>query len=216
MGMATHLTRERFAELCGVTRQAISLAVKQERIHLTRRRIDPDHPTNRHYKQQSRNRRRQPAPISGAPASPIGTELPPGDPAVAKTLNTPPRLSSSQTEMKNLDPEADATVYRNQIDVAKALEQMKGLQIKNEKERNELISRNLVKQFFSELYSVETTEFMTMAERMGPEIASLFGIDDPADVIEVGKHIQGEITKSLGHVEQVMEKFLKGFQVEQY
>ncbi len=145
------------------------------------------------------------AEIKNAPAGPI-----------------PPQQSTSKKESKyrqtniQLPPVSEITgAHKNQLDVHKTLEQIRTLQLKNEKDRMELIERSLVKKFFRELYTIETTEFLTMGEKLSPEIASLFGVDDSNAVLDVGKFIQREVSKTLERIELAMDKFLKSFQIEE-
>lgn len=215
--MQALLSRVEFAQLCGITPQAIHGAIKKERVHLTRGRVDPEHPTNRHYREQTRNRSSSSGAGGGTEAAgrPRAGPKPPGaGRSKARSRNGLSEFVSSQIGRDETGDPDTAASYQNRVNVAKGLEQMKALKLKNERERNELISRELVRRVFAELYTIETSEFLTMAEKLSPEIASLFGIDDSLQILEVGKLIQREISTTLEHIEVTVDNFLKSFQVE--
>lgn len=210
--MAVYLSQSKYAELCGITRQAVSLAVKEGRVCLAKnQKVDPDHPTNRYFRHAARNRlEREPAPV---PA-----ELPPAGPKGKQRKRNGKKNQNGLTKsvLKQLDlPETGAGMFKNQVDVAKGVEQTRALQIKNEEMRNKLISRDLVKRYFSELYTIETTELLNLGERLSPELASIFGVDEPAIILDASKYIQRELSKTLEHIEITINKFLKMFPMEE-
>ena len=177
---------------------------------MTGRRVDPAYPVNIYFRQQVEARRDRAAPAAGEPLRDAG-------PKKAGTPGTKGKQTNGLTDevLSQLDLPGTADMGdRSRLDMAKTAEQIQGLQIKNEEARNKLVSRDLIRQFFGELYTIETMEFLTLAERLSPEIASKFGIDDQTIIVEVGKYIQREVSKSLEHIEMTTEKFLKGFQVE--
>ncbi len=182
---------------------------------MTGKRIDPDHPTNRHYREQGRNRR------GTAAAAPPAAPPPPAGPKSAQPRGSKTKTTNGltdhvrrQLDLNEIDKKQDVTAYKNQVDVGRAIEQMKALKFKNDRERNLFVSRDLVRHFLGELYQTETTELLTLGEKISPEIAALFGLDDQQAVLDVGRVIQKEISKTLEHVELTIDKFLKSFQVE--
>lgn len=212
--MRPYLSQAKFAKLCGITKQAVSLAVKEERVHLTAGRVDPRHPTNHHYRNQILARKGV-TPIN-APE-----KLPPAGPKdrrriVSKTDTTGSSagLTRKQLDIEGLDPEGEDKIYGHQIDAAKKLAQAQSYQIKNNRERGVLIDRELVKQFLGKLYSIESSELGTLGEKLGPALAGLLGIDDAGLVLEVGKTINLEISKTIDHIELEMGRYLKGLAVE--
>lgn len=254
--MATYLKQAKFAELCGISKQAVSLAVKKGRIHLTDGRIDPSHPTNRYFREAG-SKRRPPAPPGRSssrrpgrrrgPAPPVelpaqagagepatsdqataGAPAPPGPPGPAagpKSAQGPRnggKLSKEtaeailrQMDFSEIDQSDTGAGYKNKADLLKVIEYTRGLQIKNETARSQLISRDIVKRFFGELYTIETTELLTLGEKLAPEIAALFGLDDNGAILEVGKYIQKELSKTLEHIEDKLDTFLKSFQADE-
>jgi transcriptional regulator with XRE-family HTH domain len=233
--MAEYLSQAKFAEVCGITRQAVSKAVKGERVHLTKGRVDTGHPTNVYFLESIRNRppprslvtrednRRAIARDQRKKAAAAGFQLPdvpavgplPDQPAAAETdpSNPSPDEPRRQLDFSDLDLNGAAGLYKNEVDVRKAMEQTRSIQLKNDEARGILIKRDLVRTFFSEWYNIETTEFLTLAEKLSPEIAALFGIDDRNAILEVQRYIQKEISKTLDHIEITKNNFLKSFQV---
>lgn len=212
--MAGLISRVEFAQLCGITPQGVHRAIKRERVHLTQGKVDPDHPTNRHYREQSRNRGAAQSPAPAAPPPPAGPKSaqPPG--SKSKKTNGLTEHAQAQLEQNEIVERQTTIKFKNEADLQKTIEQHKALQLKNDAARNQLISRDLVKRVFGELYQIETTELLTLGEKISPEIAALFGLDDQQAVLDVGKVIQKEISKTLEHVELTIDKFLKSFQVE--
>ena len=51
--MTEYVTQSAFARQCGVTRQALSKAIKEGRVIKTARGIDPDNPSNQYYKSKA-------------------------------------------------------------------------------------------------------------------------------------------------------------------
>jgi hypothetical protein len=192
---------------------------------LTSGRVDPAHPTNRYFQDSTDGRR-----ISRAapPAAPEPQAVADGPPPPAPDAPAGPKGKRRRVNGKKAQPRRPATpsgqlelptvpdaAYKNQVDVAKRTEETIALRMKNQKERGELIARETVKGYFGELQQIETTELLTLGEKLSPEIAALFGIDDPAAVLDVGKFIQKELSTTIEHIETKMRKFLKSFQVDE-
>jgi len=212
--MAEYLNQRQFAELCGITQQGVSYAVGDGRIEKTHKGIDPGHPTNKYFREQILARKGV-TPIN-APG-----KLPPAGPKVRQRSVSNSDMSTSgagltrkQLDIEGLDSDGEGKIYGHQIDAAKKLAQAKSYQIKNARERGALIDRELVKQFLGKLYSIESSELGTLGEKLGPAIAGLLGIDDAGLVLEVGKTINLEISKTIDHIELEMGRYLKGLAVE--
>ena len=215
--MAEYLRQVEFAQLCGITRQAVSKAKKAGRLELTNGRIDPEHPTNKYFREQYRpgtqGQQEEPA-APGGPRRKVGPKDHGGAASEPEPTNGFTDHVVKQLGLDEIDKSTSGAKYKNQVDLAKVLEQIKGLQLKNDEARNKLISRDLVQQVLTELKTVETAEFLSMGEKLAPEIASLFGVDDQTAILDAGKLIQIEVSQSLEHIEMTIDKFLKSFQVE--
>lgn len=215
--MAEYLKQVEFAQLCGITRQAVNKAKNAGRVELTNGRIDPEHPTNKYFREQYRPSS-QIDPEALASAQGARRKVGPKDageaPADPETHNGFADHVVKQLGLEEIDKTQSGAKYKNQVDLAKVLEQIKSLQLKNDEARNKLISRDLVQQVLTELKTVETAEFLSLGEKLAPEIASLFGVDDQTAILDAGKLIQIEVSQSLEHIEMTIDKFLKSFQVE--
>lgn len=207
--MTTLLTQTGFADLCGISPQAVHSAIKRERVVAFQKKIDPEHPTNRHFREQSRNRQRRAETAAPLQVGPKSAQDAPGAP---KKRNGLAKHVRRQMELDEIDGSKVTGADRNQLDAEKAHEQIQALRIKNEKERGELIPRDLVKQVLNEVVAVETSELLVLGEKLAPEIASIFGVDDPPLVMEASKRVNLEVSKSLEHIERLIDKFLTSFQ----
>jgi len=204
--------------MCGISHQAVNLAVKAGRVHLTNDRIDPGHPTNQYFQTQPR-----PGPKSkkAKAAQVVSLEKPEAGPKAAKGVTAETKASKDLT--KHLSEQLDLSRLANssanagdkyRIDTALSLEKLKKSQIENEKSRGKLIDRELVSAFIAEWYNIEANEFLTLADKMPQDIASIVGVDDPTLMSDIGTYVQKEIARALDHIELSKKRFLKAFPLE--
>lgn len=97
---------------------------------------------------------------------------------------------------------------RGALERIKYLAQINDLKLKNSIARGEYINRNLVNEVFSKLYSIEKSQFLTLAEKLAPDLASRFRVTKRKDVVKIEEYIQSETYKILGQIKRQFEKFL--------
>jgi len=208
-----------WAKLCGITRQAVYAAIKEGRVVKTTRGIDAGHPTNRYHFENAGSRgpesERDRTPPAVTPSQPVGPK-----PKQQARKKSKPSASETESEATQLDLD-DLNVTLNtlsdktQIDAKKKLEEIQQIQIKNQEARGKLIDRDFVRRWFSDWFNIETTELLTLAEKLAPEIAALLGVDDKSAITDVGTYIQKEISRVLDHIENLKNKNLKAIPIEE-
>jgi hypothetical protein len=101
---------------------------------------------------------------------------------------------------------------KDQIDKLKSIEQVRKLRFQLEKDRGEYVNRKTVTEVFHQLYSIDTAEFATMADRAAPEIASICGVDDGEVIVQIAKFLETESYRTMAHVKQKLNNFLRGME----
>jgi hypothetical protein len=148
---------------------------------------------------------RPPRPVVQQPvyAAQPGYAAPTGDdPLDEETITDALAQLLSFTDIRTM-PLADVQKAR-QIEVALKT------RVERQHKRRELIERSLVRTVFGRLYTIDAQELRTLGGKLSPEVAGLFGIEDPALILAVEQRIDGEILKSLAHIRRVINDFLTG------
>jgi hypothetical protein len=96
----------------------------------------------------------------------------------------------------------------------KAIEAVKQAQIKNAKDRGQLISRDLVRQVLAQIFTIDVNEWRTLSANLTPELASVFGIHDAEKLIEAEARIDQEVFAILQHSKRITNDFLKSIEAE--
>jgi len=100
-------------------------------------------------------------------------------------------------------------VSKADIDKYGALEKAKETRDKRRLKRRELIERQLVQTIFGKLYSIDKNEFLTIGDKLAPDIATLASVDDPAVILQINERIEEECYKVLAHIKRIMGDFLE-------
>ena len=197
------VTQSKFAALAGVSRQAVSLAIKAG--SLTKRpdgKLDTVNPVNGGYLQ---NR----AAILAEKTSSTPAGPPPPESVDTPAVDPPPETQISLADLDNIAGIGDlAALSKFSVDRLKTIEQVKQLQTKVQKERGLLIERELVIKFMSQLYTIDVNEFRTLAPNVTPEIGAAAGIDDDAVLLKIEETINTAVFSILEHVKRLTDDFL--------
>jgi hypothetical protein len=188
------LSRHQAATDCGVTRTAVIKWISTGALKVTADdKIDAHDPAYIYCREQAAARK----------AGRMPTTLPPDVPVPSAEISQSKRAKAGPPSPRQLvfDSKQDA-------DIAKIREQITALQLKNEQLRDELVPRDTVKRVFSEIYSVESTELMSLGDRISPEIAAMAAVEKPETVIAIGQLIKSEVSRSLTHVDGLIDRFL--------
>lgn len=100
------------------------------------------------------------------------------------------------------------------LDRIKVMEDILAKRQKREAERNELVKRDFVHRAFSKLYDIHMNEFLTLKEKMVPDLAAALGVNDNLQIVEAGKIMDTELWRTLDHIKIEFQKFLKGINAD--
>ncbi len=186
------LSQTDFAKYLGVTRAAVSEQVKKGNIPVTEsRKIDISDPVVQEYANSpAATARRERAKVRKAGYEPI---------------TKPKKINGNGNG--NLSEYTAADLQK-----LETIGKIEERNIKTAQKRNELVSRELVKKFFSQLYVIDQNEFKTLAASIIPGICSIAGIDDPKITLALEKLVAKEIVKILKRIQGVIDKLLKEMQ----
>jgi len=195
------ISRHTAAKDCGVTRAAVIKAIRTGAIRVQPGdKIDRQSPGYISYREQAIARKAaSKASAQNRDVSQANAATVQGKRAIAGPMRSRRRVFGTKVE----------------ADIAKVHEQVEALQLKNERERAELLPRDQVRRVLSKFYSVESTEFLSLGDRISPEIAAAASIDKPEVVIAVGQMIRREVERTLQHIERVIADYLSAIPVEE-
>jgi len=174
--------------------------------------VDPGHPTNLHFQE---NAARNSAKIKrGFPKKKKRGPKPGAKKNRKKAKTTQGEEDGDRGEGYTPEQDIDwesgelpanvGALSRATTDKLKTIEQIHALRIKTDKERQELIDRDLVRRLFSKMYLIDTNELKTLADKLPADIAGLAGIDDQKVIMEIGERIEREVYRSLAHIKRLI------------
>lgn len=207
------LTKSAFAKLANVSRQRIYKMC--EIGHLTVRpdgKLDTVDQTNENYLEKTDRR-------DGRKERDKEKEKPKQK---SKKKSTKPK----KQEEKIIDNNRISNLsdfFSNQIDLNGSLSDIKKIdldkmktavtiekdQIKRDKDRGQLIDRDLIKEFFGKLYSIDVNEFLQLSAALSSRICEgIFKTDDPEKLMEVSKLIDSELYKTQSHIQKKVDDLI--------
>jgi len=210
------MTRADLARAAGVSRGAITQAVSSGRVVVAADgSIDPANPLTVSYIATAKHQRRRGgsrAPKTQASALSVP---PPSSPASVPTSERPPpsegqafgspsgkQLALTPTRNENGDEtysEAERRWKSAQADNA---------ELKAKKDRGELIPRLDVDKVFNQCWTIDSSELLTIAQQIAPELGAIFGVDEPGKVTAAQERLDLEIRSALDHSKAHMLKWL--------
>lgn len=196
-------TQKKFAEISGVSKQAIGKLVKKGGLVIRPDgKIDTKDPVNSCYlkKQDDKLIAKERALIKQVQ----NAEL-------KEALND----ALPEINFDELPKDSDLMNYqRSDLECLKIIEHIKGQRLKHDIARGELISRKLIKSVFSKFYEIDMNEFLTIKDKLLPDIAAIFGVNDTTVAMKAGERMDEELWKVLKHIQQVKDRFLKSINAE--
>jgi len=202
-----YISRHQAATDCGVTRGAVIRWLKEGKVKIVadRDRIDRFSADYLYCKQKAQ-----------AKKMPAGPSMP-STPTAQKSYKPKPSGLKPQTNRGSPSPATMQQMIfgsKQDADIAKLREQIIQLQMKNDQARDKLISRELIEKVFSEFYSIESTEMLSLGDKISSEIAALARVEQPEIVIEISQLIRESIAKALEHISIVMNRFTRGLHID--
>jgi hypothetical protein len=96
-----------------------------------------------------------------------------------------------------------------ELEKIKIYEQIKDIKSKADERREGLIPRKLIRTVFSKLYEIDMNQFLSMKDKLIPDLAAAFKTKDEALKIKATKIIDRELWKILGNIKRELNKFLQ-------
>jgi len=122
------------------------------------------------------------------------------DPTAGVTRSTPKETIESKT-----NPQSDVIT---ELRIKKELASIRKIELENEKKRGNLIDRKTVAEVFNRLYSVQQSEFIPIANKIMPEVASILGTEDNEKIAIARSLLESELWKALGSMKRSIQEFL--------
>jgi hypothetical protein len=217
--METEITQANFAKFVGVSKAAISKAIKRGMLELNEnRKIDLENRKTKIYV-QSRADKNSAAQKKAETDAKVGQAV-----AIEKLKNSRKDELRDQENAESLGnyaggsvPGAEQTRTKDlrfmeklELDEEEKRLKIQKLEISNAKDRADLIDRNFVERFVSVLYSIDVNEFMQFSAKLTPRICQgIFKCDDPEKMMAVNKLLDDEGWKTLQHIQRRVNDFLE-------
>ena len=116
--------------------------------------------------------------------------------------------SRSSPDLEISPDNPDERLQKLYWDIRKTKESALKVEVEREKARGVLIKRDLVQRFIAKLYTIDSNELKPMGEKIVPEMAAIFGIEDPQLILKAIKKLDKEMFRSLGHIKRLSNDFL--------
>jgi hypothetical protein len=121
---------------------------------------------------------------------------------VASRLTSGPKPEKLQPEPTPRQVEAYDLKYRKELAITREKE------LKNERFRGKLVDREDVARVFNEVWSIHQSEFIPIANKVAPEIASMFGVEDPEKIAAARNRLDSDLWKVLGSIKRALQAYL--------
>ena len=217
------MTRADLARAAGVTRGAITQAISSGRVVVSvDGTIDPEADSTRTYLATAKAQRRRGGAL--APKEPV---IPPPvpAPAPAATVPTPERPPPSepaeipdpfgalgplggQRLLSSWKRDEEGGESFNAAERRKKIADADMAEIKAAERRGELVPRAEVDAAFNQCWTIDSSELLTIAQQLSPELGAIFGVDDSGKVTAAQERLDLEIRSALDHSKAHMLKWL--------
>jgi hypothetical protein len=219
------LNQSEFAKLVGVSRAAISKAVKRGLVVKDPSQgIDVDHPANIEYRNSQHDSRTRRKDSERKPKKPKRSEIKP-----EKVENLPPASVKAIPDeiSEQMSPGQQMEMYENinlngpdhlitklDADRLKTIETAREKQIKRLEARGKLIDRDFVASIFNTIYKIDTGELRPLGDKLAPELAAICDVDDNETIQRMNEHVEKTIYKSLEHIRRRINNALEEIKAE--
>ena len=114
-----------------------------------------------------------------------------------------PKPEREQREPSPRQVEALDLKYRKELAITREKE------LKNERFRGQLVDRQTVSQVLNKVWSIHQSEFVPIANKVAPEIASMFGCEDPEKITAARNRLDAELWKVLGSIKRALQEYIE-------
>jgi hypothetical protein len=225
--MAEYISQRKFAKMLDISASALTYAIRNGTLIRTEHGIDLEDPATIEYIEHTKTWKatgaRNPSEAAAilrkgkraeksskpkpkkkaAPKKPKAKKKP--RPKKEKIRKSPPPSPSSDPVYSDLE---DLYQTKREAELEKSQEQARKLKLQNQRERNELVPRILVRRVFGQLYLIDTNELRTLGDKLASEVAALCGVDDPNLIVSINQRIETEVFRSLEHIKKRFNDFL--------
>lgn len=200
------VNQSEFARLSGVSRQSVAKCVKSGDIHKRPNgKIDTNHPINKEYMERDRSDK------DTSPEKQL-----PGKAPVSKAQQTPQEAPHDEIKEEDLlNPSNVNVTTKDALAKLKTIRQIRDLELNNQIKRERLIDRNLIRAVLSKKYEIDMASYLTIKDKLMPDLAAIFEVNDPEKVLEAGERMDDELWKILNHTKALFDKFLIGIKSEE-
>lgn len=188
-----YLNKSEFARMIGVDESLIRRDIKLNRIGVISKgknkgKINPNTPKNKQYALEI-----QLSPIAGK----------------TRTTKTKKVFDTSYEIREKINVEGLDLNDVSNLKIRQALANIREKEIKIEHARNKLIDRKYIINVFNSLWSVQQAEFVPIANKTIPEIASILGVEDQEKIALARERLETELWKALGSMKRSIIEFLE-------
>lgn len=169
----------------------------------------------------------KPQPITTKPA-PVqeNPPVPEPEPITAPIDTTPPDTDpepdDGYTLPNGIENFEDITIHNLHLIPQDLIKKIKEFEVAakakqaREISRGELIKRDIVKQVFAQIHTVDTNQWKTLDDKIIPSLCGLFGVQDGSpEAIKARKMVSDEVAKILRYVRRITDEFFEGQEVSQ-
>lgn len=185
--------KSEFSRIAGVTRAAVTKAVRSGALIEEDGGIDITHPQNAAYLSSNRDKR----PNVGNGKEKKDRPKPQRAPREPKPMKPKPRQYRPVS--------SNGGMLKEEADVLRIQAQTANLQLKYAERLKVLVLRKDVEQVFQSLYAVAVNYFLVLGDRLSPVLASLCGVNDQETVIKMKDRIDKEVTRALEELKRQTE-----------
>ena len=197
------LSRTKFAAFVGVSRVAIHNQIKAGGLVVRPDgKLDTDNPVNQNYANKHDKKDQTEQTDSKKDTKKTKQKQKPAAPE-----DDTQYIDGEEVDLNNI-PKDINNYKRADLERIKVAEQILDIRVKRQKMRDELIDRRLVRSVFSRLYTVDVNEFLTIKDKLMPDIAAIFGVNDPELIMKAGERMDDELWKTLKHIQKIINDFL--------
>ncbi len=185
----------KFAEICGVSKPAISRAKRERRIVVNEQGgIDLAHPVNQAFQMRAKEHTGRRLGKSNKPKIEAKPE-----PVIDNVTERPKKLQS--VDIYSINGTDALHIER--------VEKIRKLQITNAATRKELIDRKIFIKFIQKLYAVDTNELTVLCNRVSSSVAAIFDSEDPGHILQVEELLLDDMYSTLENIKNIMNKWLE-------